>query len=120
MRKRFRILVVDDDVEFAQSVANTLKRFDNLDILVATTADYAVQLLPEVDAILADCIFPYAQEFEASVRRTGKPMIRMSGQVSRALNLELRKPFGSRELVQAIQMLRFLHEPKTRQARTAA
>jgi DNA-binding response OmpR family regulator len=120
MKKRFRILIVDDDLKFAQSVATTLRRFENLETLIATTAEYAVRLLPEVDAVLADCVFPYAQDFEAAVRGSGKPMIRMSGQVDRALNLELRKPFGSRELVQAIQMLLFLHEPRVREGRAAA
>ena len=120
MPKTFSLLIVDDDIEFLNSVRKSLQQVSQLQVLTASTAEAAVQRLPQADAVLADCVFPYAEEFEAIVKKTGKPMARMSGKVEKALNLQLRKPFTSRELLETVKLLKFLHAPRIREGSQAA
>ena len=112
MQKPFVLLVVDDDTDFLRGVVTALRNMENLKVVTASTAEAAVLRLGDADAILADCVFPYAQEFEALVQKTGKPMARMSGKVEKALNLQLHKPFTQRELLETIKNLKFLHSPR--------
>ena len=120
MGKTFALLIVDDDIEFLNSVSKALQNVNQLQVLTASTAEAAVQRLAQADAVLADCVFPYAEDFEAIVKKTGKPMARMSGKVEKALNLQLHKPFTTRELLEAVKLLKFLHAPRTKDVKTAA
>ncbi len=119
MQKAFALLVVDDDVDFLAAIRTALSRVKGLQLLTAATAEGAARLLPEADAVLADCIFPYASEFEAMVRQSGKPLARMSGKVDRATNLELKKPFSKQDLLRTVEYLRFLYVPRAGQFRSA-
>jgi CheY-like chemotaxis protein len=112
MKRAFRLLVVDDDVAFLNQVVASLSSIGGLTLYSASSADEAIELLPHVDAVLADCVFPNAFRLEEAVRQSGKPMVRMSGQVGRAPNLELLKPFTPKELLESIELLRFLHSPQ--------
>jgi|GEM_PF-2631504 len=116
MPKNFTLLLVDDDLDFLAALRHVLKETQGLRLLTASTAESASQLLPQADAVLADYMFPYAAEFEGIVRKSGKPLARMSGKVDRALNLELKKPFSRKQLPETVQLLRFLHTPKIRES----
>jgi hypothetical protein len=98
---------VDDEREVLSAVSAVLEDRLDLQIFTAQTAEDAIRLLPAVDGVIADCIFPKVEDFEAQVRRTGKPIIRMSGRVDRATNLELIKPFTSRQIEESLELLRF-------------
>ena len=116
MPKSFTLLLVDDDLDFLSALRNVLKDTQGVRLLTASTAESASQLLPQADAVLADCVFPYATEFESIVRKSGKPLARMSGKVDRALNLELKKPFSRKQLLETVQLLRFLHTPRLKES----
>ena len=119
MKRAFRILLLDDDAAFLNALARQLEQLGGLQIFTALTADEGAELLPHVDAVLADCVFPDAQLFEEAVRKSGKPIIRMSGKVGRAMNLELHKPFSPRELLNTVELLRFLHSPQLKATKAA-
>lgn len=119
MKRAFKILLLDDDAAFLNALARQLQQVGGLQIYSALSCDEGIELLPHVDAVLADCVFPDAQRFEEAVRASGKPIVRMSGKVGRAMNLELLKPFSPRELLDSVQLLRFLHSPQLRDRRAA-
>jgi len=119
MQHTFTLLVIDDDIDFLTAVRTALRGVRGLRLLTTSTAEGGAQLLFEADAVLADCIFPYASEFEAMVRKSGKPLARMSGKVDRATNLELKKPFSKRDLLRTVEYLRFLHFPRDKQSRAS-
>jgi hypothetical protein len=112
MSKVFTLLIVDDDADFLLAIRAALNGMRGLRLLTSSTAEGGVQLLMEADAVLADCVFPYSAEFESIVRKSGKPLARMSGKVDRATNLELKKPFSRKDLIQTVEYLRFLHGPR--------
>jgi len=120
MKRAFRILVLDDDCTLVETLAQRLSKVQGLQVMTATTAEEGLELIPHVDAVLADCVFPRAEVFEAAARQSGKPMIRMSGKVGRALNLELLKPFSGQDLIETIERLKFLHSPHLRDQKNAA
>lgn len=106
MYPAIRVLVVDDDDGMLHAIKQVLSKDDSIEIVTANNANAAIELLCTADAILADCIFPDAALFDDKVQQTGKPVLRMSGRVRRASNLQLAKPFTGRELRDAITMLR--------------
>jgi DNA-binding response OmpR family regulator len=118
-KNNFRLLVLDDEQTLLSAMVLRLEKVKNLQVFSASTAEEGLRLLPQVDAILADCVFPQASMFEEAVRKSGKPIVRMSGKIERGLNLTLHKPFSGEELLDVVQMLQFLHAPHGAGARGA-
>jgi DNA-binding response OmpR family regulator len=111
MSSKFRILIVDDEPDILDVICDVLTKIVDLEVVTAQNGEEAKKLLPTVDAVIADCLFPDCQLFERALAASGKPAIRMSGKIDRATNLELPKPFKSRQLINAVEMLRFFHSP---------
>ena len=107
--RKFRVLIVDDELEMLAGIAGLLRTRTDLEVFTAQTADQAIELLPGVDAVIADCVFPDSERFNRLADRSGKPIIRMSGLVANTVNLELSKPFTKQQLRDSVELLRFLH-----------
>ena len=107
----FKVLIVDDEPEILECIRDMLIDKKDIEIFTTASAEEGISLLPHVDAVLADCVFPQVEEFNETVKRLGKPIIRMSGKVRRATNLEIPKPFSAKQVRSSIEMLRFFHNP---------
>jgi DNA-binding response OmpR family regulator len=120
MNGRFHIMVLDDEAEILEVVHEMLKDVPGIIVSYVKNADEGIRVLPLVDAVIADCVFPDSKKFDELLAKMSKPVIRMSGKVDRATNLEIPKPFNKRQLVGAIDMLRFFHAPVRGKGKKAA
>ena len=105
--RKFRVLVIDDEPDILESIELMLKEHRHIEVMTAQTAEHAVSLLSRADGVIADCVLPQISELENSLRRSGKPVIRMSGRIFRASNLEISKPFTEQQLLDSVEMLQF-------------
>jgi len=105
--EKFKVLIVDDEPDILEAIEFMLSDQKNLMVLTAVTAEHAIKLLPFVDGVIADCVLPHSSELDSIFKKCGKPVIRMSGKISRATNLAMPKPFTSDQLKESIEMLKF-------------
>ncbi len=108
-QSKFRILIVDDESDILDALSHLLAKVDGIEVFTAQNAEDAIRFLPQVDAIIADCIFPEVAAFERHLKRLGKPNVRMSGKITRAENFELAKPFTAKQVRDSVELLRFFH-----------
>jgi CheY-like chemotaxis protein len=112
MQPDFRILVLDDELEILELISRMLESVTGIHLVTAQTVERAIHLLNEVDGIIADCVLPEVDVFNRRIIEAPKPLIRMSGKIDRATNLEILKPFTYQQLIGAVEMLQFFHAPK--------
>ena len=97
-----RVLVVDDEVDVADVIAETLARVYGFDTLVAHSAEEALARLPEVDVVLMDVVMPGTNGVmarrEMAALRPDVPVVLMTGFKQHALTFEaLKEPVALAE-----------------------
>ena len=106
-KKKFRVLVVDDEPEILSIIQSMVSGQDQIEVLTAETVSQAIRLLTDVDGVIADCVLPESKDLDQHFLHCKKPVIRMSGRLRRAPNLSIPKPFTEKQILDAIDLLRF-------------
>jgi hypothetical protein len=117
------LLIIDDEVMICEILADIIMTMTKkLNIVIATTVERAIQLIPDADMIISDIKMPNQHLLDQALKNvmSDKPIARMSGVTREKTNFMIEKPFKSEQVAETLQLLYAFYKDRETQEKSAA